>query len=76
MDKQYTCDECLQAYYEVLEYKVKEQDAIIDWLANQLATNSVPIRLPEECFANPPVNIHKVNFWKNKAAQEAVKKND
>lgn len=64
----------LNKFVENIRKELAEKDAMIDWLANQLATNAVII-LPVEYTSRVYYDRNKINEWR-KAAQEAVKKND
>lgn len=85
MNKEYTTEECLQAYYDSLEEQLAEKDAMIDWLADNLAIliSSGP-DTPMACPLWPEgERLIKCREWKlscadcwKEAAQEAIKKND
>lgn len=61
----------MEAHIETLKNELAEKDAMIDWLANQLATNAMLI-LPVE-YTSAFYDRAKIKEWR-KAAQEAVKK--
>lgn len=69
----YTTEECLKEYYDSLEEKLKEKDAMIDWLVFRLQSycNNPLIINCSECRKHDCHN----NNWR-KAAQEAIKRND
>lgn len=69
MSEKYTTEECLQEYYSSLEEQLKEKEAMIDWLANQLA------EARNKLFVLTGAGTYDLVDWR-KAAQKAVRKND
>lgn len=74
---------CEEQYIHSLENKVKEQEAMIDWLIEKLVSNHIYFDCTKQFSvkgytieANKIVNdAGHCQLWR-KAAQEAVKKND